>query len=789
MPFARLALIVGVTVAARAAAQCPNGTPPPCSGGDTRATAPLTVIKRAAPRALDDRTYIVMPFTNVTRAADVAWLSDAAVNMLSMDLARWQDIKVIDDRRVADYLRETGVAAGGQVTSREAFAVARRAGAGRVVLGEFIKLGNNTVVTAKVVNPVDDRILRTARAQTSNPDSLIGVFAQLARQLLGVAATDANAGSVGTSSVGAYKAYVAGNQALNRFDAPAAKQQYEAALALDSNFALAHYKWAIAASYDQKAAADRQAQLRLADLNNMARLLEDKDRITHAKAAARLASGLPPRERALIAGLVATVSYDYPRACESYRSLVRTDSSDVEALYGYGLCLFADDMVEPVVEGDTSRMRFRSSWNESLDIFRQAVSVDPTFHLAFDAIVSILTAPVRAGCARREVLESCADTSIKRRYAALVQRAGDSLVTTPRAGFTSIVDLVLESQRRSPVRANIELASRAAADWIALGPSEGRAHKHQMSLLLRLGRTAEAERELAEVMNDPTMRGDIELFLRRLEIALKRRNGPLANRLIDSVAIVQSSDLGRANAVTYASTVGRFRGVDSLYASVVAAQGIPPDLGRIVSQQTRIIAGFPSDSLGAMEAAVLAQRPGPCTATSPCARFMAAGYLLTMRVPRKWPAFDSVLAAHPFYAPAVALSRGDTASLRAAAIVLDSISRGRAAAARNEDGSTVVGTEAFLALGDSVAALRMVRRLTDSTLQLSGIEAVMSGTGGSAVMLWPRAILLRADLEAAKGDKQVARDYYTSFLALWSRADAEFAPLLARVRAARDRLP
>jgi hypothetical protein len=106
---------------------------------------------------------------------------------------------------------------------------------------------------------------------------------------------------------------------------------------------------AIAASYDQKAQAERQAQIRISDLNNMLRLLEDRDRIAHAKAAGRLAAGLPARERALIAGLVATVSYDYPRACESYGSLVRTDSSDVEALYGYGLCLLADDMVEPVV--------------------------------------------------------------------------------------------------------------------------------------------------------------------------------------------------------------------------------------------------------------------------------------------------------------------------------------------------------------------------------------------------------------------------------------------------------
>src|ERR1041384_2853034 len=120
MQLHRLSVLVAATsliAAATAVAQCPNGTPPPC---DTRATAPLTMIKRAAPRALDDKTYIVLPFTNVSRAPDADWLGDAAVNMLSMDMARWQDIKVIDDLRVADYLREVPRPAGARLSMKDA---------------------------------------------------------------------------------------------------------------------------------------------------------------------------------------------------------------------------------------------------------------------------------------------------------------------------------------------------------------------------------------------------------------------------------------------------------------------------------------------------------------------------------------------------------------------------------------------------------------------------------------------------------------------------------------------
>ncbi|HET9423849.1 MAG TPA: hypothetical protein VFO55_00650 [Gemmatimonadaceae bacterium] len=780
-----VALSLAATSVARA--QCPNGTPPPC---DTRQTASMQLIRRAAP-VLDDRTYIVLPFHNVTRAPDAEWLGDAAVSMLSMDLARWEDIKVVDDRRVADFMRDVRVAPGTKLSMNDALGVARRAGAGRVVVGDVMKVGSRTTVTATLFNVRDGRQIRSAREETTVADSIIPLFGRLARRILAVPSANANFGSVGTSRVDAYKEYVAGNQALNKFDAPTAKKHYEAALARDSTFALAHYKWAIAATYDQNAAAERQAQVRLSDLNSMARVLEDRERIDHAKAAARLAGpSLPARERALIAGLLATVTYDYPRACESYGSLVRADSSDIDALYGYGLCLLSDDMVEPVVPGDTSRMRFRTSWNESLDVFRRAVSVDPTFHLAFDAIVSILTAPVRTGCARQDLLATCADTAIRRRYVASIRRSGDSLLTVPRPGFATVVDLIRESNRSTPPRANIELASRAAADWIVLGPSEGRAHKHLANLLLRLGRAAEAGSEIEEALKDPAMRADPELYLRRLEVAFKLMQGDVVNRLVDSMPAAIPTELGRANAATYAVATGRLRAADSLFDVLLAQQpGFPAALRRVMKQGNRVVIGVSLDSLVAIERDFFGVPRVPATCgMTPCFRLLGVNYTLGLRVPRTWPPFSDELASDATLAPAIAIARNDTAALRSAAVVLDSLSRAGLVEGRPEDGSSPVAAEAYLALGDSAAALRIVRRMTDSTLQQSGIESGSAGMSIPIVLLWPRALLLRADLEAARGDKAVAREHYTRFLTLWAKADPEAAPIVSRVRAALGQL-
>jgi hypothetical protein len=75
---------------ARAVAQCPDGSPPPCR------SAVLAGVRRSNP-PLSPRAWIVVPFANVTKSPELDWLRVASVNLLSLDLSRWTDITVIDD--------------------------------------------------------------------------------------------------------------------------------------------------------------------------------------------------------------------------------------------------------------------------------------------------------------------------------------------------------------------------------------------------------------------------------------------------------------------------------------------------------------------------------------------------------------------------------------------------------------------------------------------------------------------------------------------------------------------
>ena len=123
---------------------------------------------------LDERTWIVVPFDNLARTEDVDWMRTAAVNLLYLDMSRWRDIRVIDDERVADLLRETPEASGASNLSLNAgLAVARRAGAGRLVMGDRLKIGSRTRVTAKVFNVRSGQRLRSVSEETSVADSVM----------------------------------------------------------------------------------------------------------------------------------------------------------------------------------------------------------------------------------------------------------------------------------------------------------------------------------------------------------------------------------------------------------------------------------------------------------------------------------------------------------------------------------------------------------------------------------------------------------------------------------------
>jgi tetratricopeptide (TPR) repeat protein/TolB-like protein len=751
--------MVSSVASVSAHAQCSDGSPPPC-----RAQQVAVAPKRVNP-PLDERTWIVVPFDNLARNQEVDWLRGASVNLLYLDMSRWRDIRVIDDERVSDLIREIPEAGGTHPLSLNAgLAIAKRAGAGRLVMGDLLKLGNRTAVTAKVYDVRNGQRVRSVREETAVQDSIMPLFGKLARRILNVAPPEgATLGAHGTSRVDAYQEYIAGVAALNHFDVIEARQRLERALALDSTFALAHYKMSIVVGWDD--GGDR-AGIR-----------------SHAEAAGRLSANLPSRERALIAGQLWHARGDEGRACQEYAELIRADSSDVEAWYGLGECSYHDGIVE-AVGGDTTNMRFRGSWARSIRAFERVLELDPTYHLAYQHIVDILTTERHwSGCYRPDPTSRCVQ------YGSFVLLSGDSVVRTAVATRDSAA-VRAQAQRyvaTNSRRRNLQLAASAAQAWAQASPSDARARGALGRALVFQGRVAEAGPELAAVKGPLSLQTFLNLLVLRMEVAYKNGQAGEAIRLYDSVR-THHIPLPGSNPPTLGSAIAGWgaafgRIVEQDSALVARMRGREPDwLIRYQQAAMRGVIGASTDSLAALETAAFDQLSATRGATVAAAG-VAGSLMYALRLSRaRWPPIDTATRSVKLR-PAVALARGDTAGVRASARVLDSLLSTVIVSGGADSGFAMIAAEAYLAIRDSAAALTTLRRALDSAMATT-IMFPVNSDGMPVVYVYPRMMLLRADLAAARSHRDEARTWYKRFIDVWSTAAPELQSIVERARKA-----
>ncbi len=756
-------LIACVTSANSAAAQCPDGTPPPCG----RAASTNASTRRVNP-ALNPRMWIVVPFGNVTKSADLDWLRDASVNLLSLDLSRWTDIAVVDDKRVGDLVRELPAAnAASSLTLSDGLALARRAGAGTLVMGDFYKLGAGARLAANVFDVKSGNRLRSTTQQAPSQDSLLTIFGAMARAVLALPTpAGAKLGATGTTSVDAYQEYLLGTSALNRFELTTAKQHLLRALAIDSTFALAHYKISLAIHW-----ADS---------------VSDVGEAVHANAAARLGRALPPRERALISARVASAGGDFVRACTTLGALVARDSADVEALFGVGECQYHAGFLypEPI---DSIQGRFRGNWNVAIAAFRRVLLLDPSYHPAFQHILDALTTEAVTVCEQPEVI-GCSNDPV-RAYTAYVVRDADSLLIVPVRGNFSVKDPWRErvNVTRSPLR-NFQAARRIAQEWVDAGPSESRAHLSLATIDLRLGQVDAADRELRQIPRtaDPFVR--LAALQHRVESAILSGRGRDARVILDTLRRETPNGPARDRALgQFFAALGQLKPLRAALERRALDEHWSPEKARYWQDAPRLMLGVTVDSLSRDERGYWETAPDDtvCSAGRPRCRatlfFPSVAY--AARVPRTWWPFRGKNVAGFRFFNAFFLSVGDTARLKVFRATFDSIAMAKFAAGGDDQGMAFHSAEAALVLRDSSAALRSTRFFVDSLMPaLDRMSTTIDDEWG--FLLVPRMMLQRADLAAALGFPDEARTWYARVLDLWAEADAELQPLVARIRAA-----
>ncbi len=262
-------------------------------------------------RPADRNAVGVIYFLNSVDPSDSDHLGRMLTSLLFTELARRPDLDVVSQQRLYGAAANLGgIVVGDRSRAAE---IGRLLALDEIVLGEVTK-GDTLVATVEVVDVGSGRVLSTHRAQGRHPSDLFNIAASLGLQVsesLIAVPTDLAKVVPSTVSVDAYRAYVIGEELLHRHDFAGSMEKFGESVAIDPNFALAHYRLGLAAAWQGN----------------------DDVALSASSQALNLAEDLPSLQRDLFEAMVLFHRGRYSEALPLVESLLVDDPESKEALY------------------------------------------------------------------------------------------------------------------------------------------------------------------------------------------------------------------------------------------------------------------------------------------------------------------------------------------------------------------------------------------------------------------------------------------------------------------------
>ena len=266
------------------------------------------------PSIAETNRVAVLPFAVRTRSADMRYMREGAATLLALALDGAGRLRIVDPNAVlASAPPEMDIAAGRRM--------AAQLGAGQFVLGEIEEAGANLNIAATVYDASGKP--RARATATGDERHVFDLVDSLARRLAVSAMTDstvrlANAAATATSSLSAFKHFLAGETSLRSGRYRDAVTALQAAVAADSTFGLAYYRLSIAREWtDGEISSDSAAML-----------------------AERFSGRLPERDRKLLAARRAFIRRDQEEGERLTRAVLASYPTDADAWAQLGELLF-----------------------------------------------------------------------------------------------------------------------------------------------------------------------------------------------------------------------------------------------------------------------------------------------------------------------------------------------------------------------------------------------------------------------------------------------------------------
>ena len=206
------------------------------------AAVALVVGLRHGPEVLPSRDVLaVLPFRVTGASADLGYLREGMIDLLVPILSGDGEPRVILPRTVLRAWRQAVSSERQDLPEAAALALARRLGAGRLLLGSVVGTSERLVLNASLVDVAEGKV--GAQASVTGPsDSISALIDRLAAGLLARQAgeVEARVATLTSTSIPALRAYLGGQAAYRRGEYGPAVKHFHDALDLDSTFALAN---------------------------------------------------------------------------------------------------------------------------------------------------------------------------------------------------------------------------------------------------------------------------------------------------------------------------------------------------------------------------------------------------------------------------------------------------------------------------------------------------------------------------------------------------------------------
>ena len=738
--------------------QCPDGSPPPCG--------------RLAP--LDTARYAILPFEHREGSRQTTLDGADCAELLAEAFARWAEVHLADKTRLYDALSRRRERLPFRIPFDTALAIARRLGAGRLVMGQLWSFGDTLRLTAALYDVARGGTpVREITTRVAATGAIGAAFNALADSLLGADPGAARgAGAEQTRSLRALRAYALGERAIREWDLGRAVREFRAAIAADSAFARAYLGLG-------------HALLWTADSTPEA----TRDRSVIARRAADLVARLGRADGALLLAQQAMFEQRWPDACRLYREMLAADSTSFTAWYGLAECNAGDRAVVRYPP-DTTRWTFRGSFELAVQAYRRALLLTPAFNLTFGPS-AIARLPKLLLAERWYLRQGTRDDAP---YYAFPELEADTMAfyAVP-AALAAVVDIEPRGHVAA-VERNRRILLEVATSFLSAFPSEPRAHRTlgralevTGRLVPEVGAPGAALTELASAQQlepDPYQRAQdaadrVRVLVKAGELGAARRLGDSLLRAaprpcpgVAGVAVL----LGRPTLAT------RFLAIEDTTWLATSADNQPAPIPLEAARAGLALlaysaAGAPGDSIAAYE-----HRIEDLLASVPPSRRPTLRSALLDRPAEL--AFDALglRPAHRVQPPGPheamrlqwSLAHGDTTLVRRA---LDSLARGgsgRLATGESIPDGVYVDARLLLAVGDTATAVRTLDAPLDSLVALHTATLRFLPIAGALV----RMMALRANLAVARGEEQTARRWARAVVTLWSGAEPALRPTI-----------